>query len=156
MCNQDNLCEKFSYYSNFYSSKLHIWKNAFTISFSSWRQHIKWSTMATNFFFLHLFTNTTINLKNTSCKKHNLTTYPLVPSKKKISHHVNIAMYSYILVSKLINQTKVDKTCLFKRLTFKSSISMCNNLTILFPKQNEFHISWNTLSTYPFHIWRQN
>ena len=133
-----------------HGSKFHIWKNAFAMSFSSWHQHIKWSTMVANVFFDILLQTTNINLKNTSCKKHNLMTYPLAPSKQQISHHVNIAMYSYILVSKLIDQTQVDKTCLFKWLTLKSSISMCNNLTILFQKQNEFHISWNTSSTSPF------
>ena len=41
--------------------------------------------------------------------------------EKKNSHHVNMSMYSYILVYKTINQTQVDKTCLFKQLTLKSN-----------------------------------
>ena len=57
----------------------------------------------------HLVTSKTINMKNISCKKHNLMTYPCAPSKKKISHHLNISIYSFILVSKLINQTQIKK-----------------------------------------------
>ena len=46
----------------------------------------------------HLVTRNTINLEKHSCK--NITWRPLhfSSSKKQMSHHVNIAMYSYILV----------------------------------------------------------
>ena len=80
--------------------------------------------------------------ENTSCKKHSSLTYHFSPSKKKNSHHVNISMYSYILVYKTINQTQIDKTCLFKQPTLKSNnraqvqISIfvafkCVNITLL-------------------------
>ena len=81
----------------------------------------------------------------TSCHKQNHQTENtsfFSFKEKKNSHHVNMSMYSYILVYKTINQTQVDKTCLFKQLTLKSNnrahvqISIfvafkCVNITLL-------------------------
>ena len=56
-----------------------------------------------------LVTRNTINLEKHSCKNITWQTLPFASSKRQMSHHVNIAMYSYILVYKPSTKHKSKK-----------------------------------------------
>ena len=56
-----------------------------------------------------LITRNTINLKKRSCKNITWQHLPFASSKKQMSHHVKIAMYSYILVYKPSTKHKSTK-----------------------------------------------
>ena len=91
----------------------------------------------------------------TSCHKHNIFRLMVVVFIWKTHHARNITWRHILLLLQrnkfhimwtfpctltswcrnLSTKHKLKNTCLIKWLTLKSSISMCNNLTILYPTQ---------------------
>jgi len=99
----------------------------------------------------HLVTRNTINLEKHSCKNIAWWPLPFSSSKKQMSHHVNIAMYSYILVYKPSTKHKLKKHSSSNNWLLYQAKACTTTwwFTTIIPHSHETirHISFSSLET---------